>query len=90
MDIKTIVFSMMIILPALFIVAEIYRRKETTNEKLEARYFELMKQYHSNPSDQLMREIRTLAYDMGKGRGMSQEEAKKKFENDLRGISSQA
>ena len=90
MDIKAIVFSMMIILPALFIFAGIYRRKETSNEKLEARYFELMKQYHNNPSDQLMKEIRTLAFDMGKNRGMSQEETEKKFENDLRRISPQA
>lgn len=90
MDIKTIVFSMMIILPALFIVAEIYRRKETSNEKLEARYFELMKKYHTNPSDQLMSEIRSIAFELSKTRGMSQEEAEKKFEKDLRGITSQA
>ncbi|TNF01044.1 MAG: hypothetical protein EP326_05360 [Deltaproteobacteria bacterium] len=90
MEIKTIVFSMMIILPALFLVAEIYRKKETTNEKLEARYFELMKKYHSNPSDQLMKEIRSIAFDMSKGRGLSQEEAQKKFEEDLRGITPQA
>ncbi len=90
MEIKTIVFTMMIILPVLFLVAEIYRRKETSSEKLEARYFELMKKYHSNPTDQLMKEIRSIAHDMGKVKGQTVEEADRKFEEDLRGISPQA
>ncbi|MCO4794601.1 MAG: hypothetical protein KC493_12855 [Bacteriovoracaceae bacterium] len=88
MEIKYIVYSMMVILPLLFIFAGIFRKKETVSEQLEARYFELIQDYQANPSDLLVQEMRSVVASMRNQKGMTEKDIIEKVEKDLSIVSS--
>lgn len=84
MDIKTLVIGMTVVLIALFIITDRYRKHEVEKMLAEGRYYELLKRLRDTPDDlNLKEEIYSHAKDYGQKTGMLESEIQKMVEKDM-------
>jgi hypothetical protein len=84
MDIKILVCAMCIILFSLSIFVKIYRPKEKLQMKLEASYFEGLKNYLAAPNQTLKTQIVNDGLNYYNNLGLTEENALRTIEKDLK------
>lgn len=83
MSFKTIFFAMFLVLVGLFIYSYFFRKKELGLSRVEADYFNMIKEYRNSPESVDKNKLKELAIQYGMLKGLAPQEIEIMISKDI-------
>lgn len=85
MTFKTVFFSMVLVLIALFIFSHFFRKKEKIRTKLEGDYYLALREFKKTQDPKLKQDVIDMGLKYGLVLGLDQEQAQAMVQKELEG-----